>query len=96
MKNGEVNKVFGIIVIGISILLLFRSFYLLYCYNFTNILFYFMYPNWILFINAVLGAIGIYISILLYKERIRFRLFLFLILLTCFLVFVNYVFPPIL
>ncbi len=93
MKNGKVNKVFGIIVIGISILLLLRSFYLLYCYNFTNILFLFMYPNWILFINAVLGAVGIYISILLYKEKIRFILFLFLILLIWILTFVSYAFP---
>lgn len=93
MDNRKINKVFGIIAIGISVLLLFRSFLLLYCYNFTSILFLFMYPNWMLLINAVFGTIGIYISILLYKEKIRFRLFLILIILIWTLAFVSYVFP---
>ncbi len=52
-----------------------------------------MYPNWMLLINAVFGTIGIYISILLYKEKIRFRLFLILIVLIWILAFVSYVFP---
>ena len=47
-----------------------------------------MYPNWMLLINAVFGTIGIYISILLYKEKIRFRLFLILIVLIWILAFV--------
>jgi|UPI000837E524 hypothetical protein len=93
MENLKINKVFGIIATGISTLLLFKSFYLLYCYKFTNLLFLFMYPNWILLINAVFGTIGIYISILLCKERIRFRLFLILILLIWLLAFGSYVFP---
>ncbi len=93
MKNRKINKVFGFVAIGVSTLLLFKSFYLLYCYNFTSILFLFMYPNWMLFINALLGTIGIYMSILLYKERIRFRLFLILILLIWLLAVVSYVFP---
>ena len=93
MKNGKMNKVLGIIAICINTLLLFKTFYLLYCYNFTSILFLFMYPNWMLFINALLGTIGIYISMLLYKERIRFRLFLILILLIWLLAFVSCVFP---
>ena len=93
MDNRKINKVFGIVAICISALLLFKSFYLLYCYNFTSILFLFMYQNWMLLINAVFGTIGIYISILLYKEKIRFRLFLILIILIWILAFVSYVFP---
>ena len=89
MDNRKINKVFGIVAICISALLLFKSFYLLYCYNFTSILFLFMYPNWML----LFGTIGIYISILLYKEKIRFRLFLILIVLIWILAFVSYVFP---
>ena len=37
MDNRKINKVFGIVAICISALLLFKSFYLLYCYNFTSI-----------------------------------------------------------
>jgi len=91
MKNGKMNKVFGIIAICINTLLLFKTFYLLYCYNFTNILFFFMYPNWTLLVNALLGTIGIYISILLYKGIIRFKLFLILILLIWLITFASYV-----
>lgn len=98
MDNREINKVFGIIAIGISALLLFTSLYLLLYYSdllyCCNCLYTFaIFPNWMLLINAAFGIIGIFISILLYKEKIRFRLFLILILLIWILAFVSYGFP---
>jgi hypothetical protein len=80
MRKFKINKVIGIITIGINLFLLLKSFHLLYCYNFTNSLFLFRYPSWILWINAVLGSIGIYISILLYKNRIKIKAFFSLVL----------------
>lgn len=80
MKGYKVNKILGLIAICINVLLVLESIYLLYAYNFTGILFLFMYPNWVLVINALLGIIGIYISILLFKNMIGIKLFLILIL----------------
>lgn len=78
MKGYKVNKILGLIAICINVLLVLESIYLLYAYNFTGILFLFMYPNWVLVINALLGIIGIYISILLLKNMIGIKLFLIL------------------
>ena len=73
------NKILGLIAICINVLLVLESIYLLYAHNFTGILFLFMYPNWVLVINALLGIIGIYISMLLFKNMIGIKLFLILI-----------------
>ena len=78
MKSHKINKILGLVAIGINVLFVFKSLYLLYVYNFTGILFLFMYPNWVLVINALLGIIGIYISILLFKNMIGIKLFLIL------------------
>ena len=72
------DRIMGLVVICINVLLLIQSLYLLYAYNLTNRLFLFMYPNWVLVINALLGIIGIYISILLFKNMIGIKLFLIL------------------
>ena len=79
MKSHKINKILGLVAIGINVLFVFKSLYLLYVYNFTGILFLFMYPNWVLVINALLGIIGIYISMLLFKNMIGIKLFLILI-----------------
>lgn len=78
MKSHKINKILGLVAIGINVLFVFKSLYLLYVYNFTGILFLFMYPNWVLVINALLGIIGIYISILLFKNMIGIKLSLIL------------------
>lgn len=90
-------KIFiGTIVIGISILLLFNSIFLLYRYLFTDTLFLFMYPIWVLFIDAFLGTLGIYISILLTKEKLGFRIYLLLFLLILLFTLASYVLPVVL
>ena len=67
MKSHKINKILGLVAIGINVLFVFKSLYLLYVYNFTGILFLFMYPNWVLVINALLGIIGIYINTFIQK-----------------------------
>ena len=78
MATFKMDRIMGLVVICINVLLLIQSLYLLYAYNLTNRLFLFMYPNWVLVINALLGIIGIYISILLFKNMIGIKLFLIL------------------
>ena len=73
MKSHKINKILGLVAIGINVLFVFKSLYLLYVYNFTGILFLL-----VLVINDLLGIIGIYISILLFKNMIGIKLFLIL------------------
>ena len=90
MKKYNTNKILGLITICINVLLFFKSLYLLFVYNFTDRLFLFMYPNWVLLINALLGIIGAYIALLLFKNMIGFKLFLIVQLVLWFISLSNY------
>jgi len=68
MKKSKINKIIALIVMCINALLVFHSLYWLYRYN-TGGLFAFMIPNNILLVDALLGMIGIYKSMLLYKGK---------------------------
>lgn len=94
MKKCKWNKIIGLITICINSLLVFDSLYWYYLYNFTSgILYLFMYPNWVLLVNALLGIVGIFISILLFKEKIKVKLFLIVTLVLWFVTLSNYCFP---
>ena len=90
MKKYNTNKILGLITICINVLLFFKSLYLLFVYNFTDRLFLFMYPNWVLLIHALLGIIGAYIALLLFKNMIGFKLFLIVTLVLWFISLSNY------
>lgn len=90
MKKYKTNKILGLITICINILLFFKSLYLLFVYNFTDRLFLFMYPNWVLLINALLGIIGAYIALFLFKNMIGIKLFLIVTLVLWFISLSNY------
>ena len=93
MRNVKRNKTLGIVAICINVLLLLNSIYLLYAYSFTDRLFLFMYPNWVLLVNASLGMVGIYISILLFRNKIGLKLFLITTILFWLVALSNYFFP---
>ena len=84
------KKIFGYVAIGVSTWLLLICLDLFYGYHFTNKLYLVMLPDWILITTALLEALGIYLSILLLKEKIRFGLFLILILLLWLHAFFTY------
>lgn len=90
MKRYKTNKILGSIAIFINMLLVFNPLYLLFVYNFTNKLFLFMYPNWVLLVNTLLGIIGIYIALLLFKNMIGIKLFLIITLVLWFISLSNY------
>lgn len=75
------DRIIGLIVICIDILILTSQAFFLYAYNFTDRLFLFMYPNWILLTNAALLCAGIVMSIMLLRGRIKLKLFLLLTIL---------------
>ncbi len=84
------TKILGLITICINVLLFSKPLYLLFAYNFTGKLFLFMYPNWVLLINALLGIIGAYIALLLFKNMIGIKLFLTVTLALWFISLSNY------
>ena len=75
------DRIIGLIVMCIDILILSSQAYLLHAYNFTDNLFLFMYPNWVLLTNAALLCAGIVLSIMLLRGRIKLKPFLFLTIL---------------
>jgi ABC-type multidrug transport system permease subunit len=94
MKKYKANKILGLITIGINVLLIINALNLYYCYNFCpHLIYLFMYPNWVLLVNALLGIVGIFISILLYKNKIRIKLFLIVTLTLWLVTLSNYYFP---
>ena len=75
------DRIIGLIVMCIDILILSSQVYLLYAYNFTDRLFLFMYPNWVLLTNAALLCAGIVLSIMSLRGRIKLKPFLLLTIL---------------
>lgn len=95
MATFKMDRIMGLVVICINVLLLIQSLYLLYAYNLTNRLFLFMYPNWVLLINALLAVIGNYTPILVIKNKIGLKTFLKTTLLFWLIVFNYCLFPVI-
>lgn len=93
MKKDKANKILGLIAVCINALLVLNSLYWYYAYNFTNIMYLVMYPNRVLLVNALLGIVGIVISILLYKNKVSTKLFLIVTLIIWLITFSNYFFP---
>ena len=75
------DRIIGLIVMCNDILILSNQAYLLYAYHFTDSLFLFMYPNWVLLTNAALLCVGIVLSIMLLKGRIKLKPLLLLTIL---------------
>ncbi len=93
MKKTITYKVIGTISVLINTLIIFLSIYLYYSYNFSGNLYYVMIPNYVLLINALIGIIGIIISVMLIRKIVGIRLFLILTAVLWLVVLLNYFFP---
>ncbi|MEE3484111.1 MAG: hypothetical protein VZQ98_07315 [Bacteroidales bacterium] len=70
------KKIIAVLAMVMTACLMLGDIHLLYSYYFSSILYYIYIPDWILWIRIGLEGIGIYISLLLWRERIRLKLFL--------------------
>lgn len=93
MKKDKVNKILALVTMCINALLIFNALNLFYGYNFTSKLYLFMYPNWVLLVNSVLGIIGVFMSIMLYKKKVSIKLFLVITLALWLVILSNYFRP---
>jgi len=64
------NKIIGIIILILNLIWTGHWIWLFYGYHFTDILWFYMYPDWILTLNITIGLIGIIIGIRLIKNKI--------------------------
>ncbi len=70
MLKKNTNVVLGLIQIVLSVYWIYEMIFLYYKYQYTDILFAFMYPNWVLFLNFLLSIINLYFGIELMKGKI--------------------------
>ena len=69
MKN-KINAVLGLVQIILSVYWIYEMILLYYKYHYTDILFTFMYPNWVIFLNIILSIVNIYFGINLMNRKI--------------------------
>ena len=56
------NLIVGLIIIAVNLYWIWDNLFLMYQYRFTGILWLFMYPDWVLILNAILGLLGTKVS----------------------------------
>lgn len=69
----KIHILLGLVQTSLSLYWLYHIISLYIDYQNPNILFYFMYPNWVLFINVLLSLINLYfgIKLLLNESSIK-------------------------
>jgi len=90
-SNFNWNLITGLILIFINSYWVWDNLHLLYLYHYTGTLFFIMFPDWVLFTNAIIGIIGIGIGVMVLKRKMTIKKALSinsLILLIGFLLFV--------
>ena len=70
MRN---NKITGVIEILIGLFWFYKYLNLIYLYNFTDILFYSMLPDYVLIINLLLGLLVIILGIITILKKIMIK-----------------------
>ena len=71
------NQIVGLIFATINLLWTIHFACFFYKYHFiTGILYLFMYPDWFLIVNMTIGIIGFYISMLLFRNKLKMKFYL--------------------
>jgi len=77
MKKVRLNKIVGVIFAVINLLWTIHFAYFFLAYRFCKgVLWLVMIPDWILITNMTIGIIGLYISFLLFRDRLKIKIFL--------------------
>ena len=89
MMKVKGNQIVGIICAVINLLWTIHFAYFFFAYRFCKVLWFVMIPDWILIVNMTIGVIGLYLSLLLFRNRLKMKIFLiieFFLLLSGFLI----------
>lgn len=67
------NLIVGLIIIAVNLYWIWDNLYLMYQYRIAGILWLFMYPDWVLILNAIFGLIGILIGTNLIRQKMKIK-----------------------
>jgi len=67
------NLIIGILIILLNLYWIYDNVNLYYLYHYTQIDFFIMIPDWVLLINTILGAIGIFIGARVILQKITIK-----------------------
>ena len=73
MLKKNINIVLGLIQVLLSVYWIYEMIFLYYNYNYTDILFAFMYPNWVLVSNILLSTVNLYFGIKLLNKKVTIQ-----------------------
>jgi len=73
LKQKKINIIIGSIMLIINFLWTAEFIYLFYGYHFTGKLWLYMYPDWVLILNLIIGLIGIFLSVYLIISKIGIK-----------------------
>mgnify|MGYP001226816891 CR=1 FL=1 len=67
------NLITGISLVIFNLYWTWDKLHLLYLYHYTGILFFIMFPDWVLITNTIIGLIGTAIGIMLLKRKMTIK-----------------------
>ena len=76
LKSIELNRAYmvnGIVQVSLSIYWIWHFGRLMYLYNFTDILFFYMYPNWTLILFITMAILGTLIGLAVYLKKRKIK-----------------------
>lgn len=73
MLKKNINIVLGLIQILLSVYLIYEMISLYYKYHYTDILFAFMYPDWVLVCNILFSIVNLFFGIKLLNGKILIK-----------------------
>ena len=68
------NLIVGLIILIVNFYWIWDNIYLLYLYEYSDFLFFMMYPYWLLILNAIFGLIGVFIGIKVLRKSLKIKL----------------------
>ncbi|HBH48076.1 MAG TPA: hypothetical protein DDX98_05520 [Bacteroidales bacterium] len=72
-KRNKLKRIIGIVMLVSNIIWTGDWIWLYYGYHYTGKLWYFMYPDWVLFLNIFIGLTGVYLGYRLVKKQISIK-----------------------
>ena len=77
IKKAKINQIVALIFAVINLLWIINNAYLFFAYRFIKgILWLYMVPDWQLISHIAIGSIGLYVSFLLFRNRMKMKSFL--------------------
>jgi hypothetical protein len=72
-KHHQWNLITGLVIFCINSFWIWDNLHLLYLYHYTSVLWQFMYPDWTLYVNAILAFLGFLLAVKVIRYKIKIR-----------------------